>query len=258
MSFLLLSFIPHLFLALVGKPLLPSQLEEKVPILMYHHIRVPPPGAKRLERLLTVTPDDFYKQMDALYKAGYRTISLKELFERKWEKKFIITFDDGYKDVLTEAYPILSSFGFKATIFVIVNEIGKPGHLDWWDIKFLESQGWEVGSHTMNHLNLTHLSPLQQWKEIYESKRILEEKLGHPIYFISYPTGRFNEQVIQLVKEAGYLGAVTTIPGKINNIEDIYKLKRVRINGGTPLSYFVEKVIGTNNKTLKISHSLSR
>ncbi|MBC7329439.1 polysaccharide deacetylase family protein [bacterium] len=192
----LLSFIPHLLLALVNKPFLPSKLEEKVPILMYHHIRVPPAGAKRLERLLTVTPDDFYKQMEALYKAGYRTISLSELFERKWEKKFIITFDDGYKDVLTEAYLILSHFGFKATIFVIVNEIGKPGHLNWWDIKFSESQGWEIGSHTMSHLNLTHLSPSQHWKEIYESKRKLEERLGHPIYFISYPQGKFNEQVI--------------------------------------------------------------
>jgi peptidoglycan/xylan/chitin deacetylase (PgdA/CDA1 family) len=255
---LLFCLLPHLLLALVSKPLLPSQGEEKVPILMYHHIRVPPAGAKRLERILTVTPDDFYNQMDALYKAGFKTISLRELFEKRWEKRFIITLDDGYKDVLTEAYPILASFGFKATIFVIVNEIGKPGHLNWWDIKFLESQGWEVGSHTMSHLNLTPLSPSQQWKEIYESKRILEEKLGHPIYFISYPAGRFNEQVIQLVKEAGYLGAVTTIPGKINRIEDNYKLKRVRINGGTPLSYFKEKVLEGNNKTLKISPSPSR
>jgi len=229
-------------------PLSLSSISEEVPILMYHHIRIPPPGAKRLERTLTVTPIDFYQQMKALYERGYRTISLKELFSGKWEKKFIVTFDDGYKDVIEEAYPILASFGFKATIFVIVNEIGKPGHLDWQDIKFLESQGWEVGSHTLNHLNLTHLSTQDMWKEIYMSKSILEKKLGHPIDFISYPSGRFNDEVIKLVQLAGYKGAVSTIPGRVNKVEDIYKLKRVRVNGGTPLSFFIEKVIGTNNK----------
>lgn len=224
-----------------------TSLQEEVPILMYHHIRIPPAGAKRLEKILTITPQDFYHQMELLYKEGYRTISLKQLFEKKWQKKFIITFDDGYKDVITEAYPILASFGFKATIFLIVNEIGKPGHLDWADIRFLESQGWEVGCHTMNHLNLTHLSPDKQWDEIYLSKKILEKKLGHPILFLSYPAGRFNENVIQLVQLAGYQGAVTTIPGKVNKINDIYKLKRVRINGGTPLNYFMEKVLGANH-----------
>lgn len=60
------------------------------------------------------------------------------------------------------------------------------------------------------------------------------------------------------MKKAGYLGGVTTIFGKINCIEDIYKLKRVRLNGGTPLSYFIEKVLGSNNKTLKSPYSLSR
>ncbi|MBC7327429.1 polysaccharide deacetylase family protein [bacterium] len=233
-----------------------KEFVEEVPILMYHHVRIPPPQAKRLEKILTVTPSDFFQQMNALYQAGYRTISLNQLFEKKWEKRFIITFDDGYKDVIQEAYPILESFGFKATIFVITNEIGKPGHLDWWDIKFLESQGWEVGSHTVSHQNLCHLSMQNQWKEIYQSKVILEKALGHKVYFLSYPAGRFNEQVINLVKMAGYKGAVSTLPGRENKIEDIYKLKRVRVNGGTPLSYFMEKVLGNQAKrNTKISVS---
>lgn len=234
------------FLLNIGVKALASSLEE-VPILMYHHIRVPPPGAKRLERILTVTPSDFFQQMELLYEEGYRTISLKDLFAKQWQRRFIITFDDGYKDVIEEAYPILASFGFKATIFLIVDEIGKPGHLDWEDVKFLESQGWEVGSHTLSHQNLTHLSPQKQWEEIYLSKGILEKKLRHPILFLSYPSGRFNEQVIELVKLAGYKGAVSTIPGRANKIEDIYKLKRVRVTGGTPLSFFKEKVLGGNH-----------
>ncbi|MGB9877457.1 MAG: polysaccharide deacetylase family protein [bacterium] len=252
--FLIYSFLP----ILTANQPLPYPVEENVPILMYHHIRIPPAGAKRIERILTVTPEDFLKQMQVLYNAGYKTISLKDLFKRNWKKRFIITFDDGYKDVIQEAYPILASFGFKATVFVIVNEVDKPGHLTWWDIKFLESQGWEIGSHTLTHRNLCHLSTLDQWEEIYESKRILEGRLGHPIYFFSYPAGRFNEGVINLLKKAGYLGAVTTIPGKINRLEDIYKLKRVRINGGTPLSYFKEKVLGENNKPLKILHPITK
>jgi peptidoglycan/xylan/chitin deacetylase (PgdA/CDA1 family) len=209
--------------------------QTEIPILMYHHVAE---GANSL----FVSPSNFEEQMSYLYAKDYQTISLDELFEKPPEKKFIITFDDGYKDIIKNAEPILKRLGFKATVFLIVNDIGKEGYLNWEDIEILKKEGWSFGSHTLTHHDLTKLKKDEAENEIVLSKEKLESKLENPVDFFCYPAGKFNQDIIELVKRADYKGAVTTLFGKDNKKEDIYQLKRIRVSGSDTLHSFIEKL----------------
>lgn len=205
------------------------------PILLYHYVQKGPNS-------LYVSLLNFEEQMAYLSAKGFQTISLNDLFEKPSAKKFVITFDDGYKDVFENAYPILKRLGFKATVFVIVNEVGKQGYLDWEEIKILEKEGWSFGSHTLTHRNLLSLKKEGAEKEILESKEELEVKLKNPVNFFCYPVGKYSQEIIEMVSEAGYKGAVTTLSGLDNTISEIYQLKRIRVSGFDTLESFIKKL----------------
>lgn len=237
--FLFSSIIPFQESTIISKKSSLPEINSKnyqteVPILMYHHV------AEGTNSLF-VSPSNFEEQMSYLYAKGYQTLSLDELFEKSQEKKFIITFDDGYKDVIENAEPILKRLGFQATVFLIVNDIGKEGYLTLKDIKILEQAGWAFGSHTLNHKNLLSLDKEKAEKEISQSKERLELILKNPVTFFNYPVGKFNEDIIEIVKEAGYKGAVTTLFGKDNIISEIYQLLRIRVSGSDTLESFIKK-----------------
>ncbi len=217
-------------------------IKTDTPILMYHHIRINPDPNSQLETSLNVSPDNFEKQMNYFYQAGWQTIFLDNLFTTAGQKNFIITFDDGYRDVIQNAYPILEKFGFKATIFLIVNKIGQEGYLSWDDIFQLQSRGWSFGSHTLNHQNLVALNQAEAENEIIQSKKILDWALAKPVTFFCYPIGKFNQKIIKIVEEAGYAGAVTTLSGRENSAANIYQLKRVRVSGPDSLERIKEKL----------------
>ena len=219
-----------------------------IPILMYHHIRINPDPSNKTEASLDVTPSNFEDQMAYLYAKGYQAISLDELFSQSSSKKFIITFDDGYKDNIQNALPILKNLNYKATVFLIVEDIGKSGYLSWTDIKLLEKEGWSFGSHTLSHANLATSGEDKARKQIEESKTRLDRKLGKPVTFLAYPSGQFTQSAIDLIKEAGYTGAVTTLEGRDNKIEDIYQLKRIRVSGTDTLTKFIEKLNESSKK----------
>jgi len=219
-------------------------LTKDIPILMYHHIKVKPSNANQIESGLDVSPLNFEEQMAYLSTNGYTTIGLDELFKKPKGKYFVITFDDGYKDVLENAKPILDRFGFRATVFLIVDYIGKTGYLDWSDIEILKRAGWSFGSHTLTHPDLLSLKKSEAERQIKQSKEALESKLQEPINFFSYPAGKFNQEIIEIVQSAGYKGAVTTKFGRENNSRDIYQLKRVRVSGSDTLKSFIVKISG--------------
>ena len=219
-------------------------LTKDIPILMYHHIKVKPSNANQIESGLDVSPLNFEEQMAYVSTNGYTTIGLDELFKKPKGKYFVITFDDGHKDVLENAKPILDRFGFRATVFLIVDYIGKTGYLDWSDIEILKRAGWSFGSHTLTHPDLLSLKKSEAERQIKQSKEALESKLQEPINFFSYPAGKFNQEIIEIVQSAGYKGAVTTKFGRENNSRDIYQLKRVRVSGSDTLKSFIVKISG--------------
>jgi peptidoglycan/xylan/chitin deacetylase (PgdA/CDA1 family) len=201
------------------------------PILMYHHV-----DERWQEWKLSVSPRSFSRQMEFLKAHRYNVLSLSQYIdllkrgERVPRKSVVITFDDGYDNNFTEAFPVLKKLEFPATIFVQVDGVGREGYMDWDDITILLENGIEIGSHTMHHGFLPDISDEAMRSEIFESKAALESRLQRPITLFSYPGGGFNAKARQLVIDAGYEGSAATHPGPDYPDLDPYALKRIRIS----------------------------
>jgi peptidoglycan/xylan/chitin deacetylase (PgdA/CDA1 family) len=200
-----------------------------VPILTYHDF-----GYAGIQ----VSPDNFARQMRFIKEKKYNVISLDELLEGiKEREKFthnsvVITFDDGYQDNYTYAYPLLKKYGFPATIFLITNKIGVDRKfLNWDEIKEMQGSNISFGGHTKNHVYLPEISSKDiLWDEISGCKKIIEEHTGKPVGFLSYPRGGFNEEIKALVKKAKYKGACATNRGlDMLDRKDAYELNRISI-----------------------------
>jgi peptidoglycan/xylan/chitin deacetylase (PgdA/CDA1 family) len=127
----------------------------------------------------------------------------------------MITFDDGYRDVLRNAAPTLKRLAMPATAYVITSRIsnGDVSFLSWPQLHALEQSGVEIGSHTMHHSELPSLSDPAALQELIQSRHALEQHLGHPVQWFAYPAGKFDARTEELVRQAGYVLAVTTQPG---------------------------------------------
>lgn len=211
-----------------------------VPIIMYHQVF---PNSDP-EYRLAVSLETFERQMRFLKTSHYNVIGLEDLANLIRDKKKIpprtiaITLDDGYLNSYTYAFPILKKYNLPATVFIIAGEVGrrdKSGlrdRLSWEEIKEMQESGIiSVGSHCLGPEPLTNIKNDEDLrKEIFDSKKILEEKLGKTVNAFSYPEGKFNDSIKQLVINAGYKLAVATNPGKKFPPDDLFTLKRLRIS----------------------------
>ena len=223
-------------IVLVGSFMLWVSDKYVVPIMMYHNV-----GYSDKPRLNSVTPENFAKQMAYLHKHGYQVIPFSELVKSIWEKKplarksVVITFDDGYEDNYTNAFPILKQYHFPAIIFLVTDVVSKPGFLTWEQIKEMEKADITFGSHTRLHTYLPSLDKAEQRNQIRGSKEILEQQLGHPIEYFAYPSGGFNDSIQALLKETGYKAACTTNRGYHRLNDDPYIIKRIRFGNNDNL-----------------------
>ena len=212
----------------------------KIPILTYHSIC-------NDKSLVSISSDAFENQIIFLKKRGYKSISFDQLNNAK-SKSVIITFDDGYKDNLLIALPILKKYGFKATCFIISNFIGKtniwdnkkPNYIkkelmNFADIKEWKKNGMLIGSHSHNHINLTKLNNNDLSIELSHSKELLENTISQKISDFSYPYGKVNQFVCNKVKQF-YSHAVTTNRSRYNPILHLNH-KLPRIDMGNKYSY---------------------
>jgi peptidoglycan/xylan/chitin deacetylase (PgdA/CDA1 family) len=216
--------------------------ESDTPILMYHHIQDVANNANSTEKNLSLSPAKFKEEIKYLSNSGYKTATMAELFNDVPEQRVVLTFDDGYKDLITNAFPTLKEYGFRGVAFIIVDDVGKPGYITWDDLKNLKNQGWEIGSHSLTHPDLEVSSNDTAKKQIIDSKKILEDKLGITIEFFCYPAGKYNPDTISILKAAGYIGAVTVDSGRENFKSKIFELKRLRIFNSESLESFKLKV----------------
>ncbi|WP_245884513.1 polysaccharide deacetylase family protein [Tumebacillus permanentifrigoris] len=211
--------------------------EPRVPILMYHSIS---PGTD-----LRVSPEDFDAQMKWLQEHGYKPITLGQL-GRHWDgtydvtggKPLVITFDDGYLDNYTAAWPILQKYHFPATIFVITDSIKLDNHMKWGQMQEMHAGGVEFGSHMVYHSNFTLTPQDQIASELQASKKTLEQGLSSPVTTFCYPGGGLIPEAAGLVRQAGYTMAVTTHHGLASAVEDHVLLSRVRVVGGVTIEEF--------------------
>ncbi len=244
----------------------PRRNETPIPILVYHKV-----DPRRELGITSLSPQRFKKQIIFLKTEGYTSISpqtllypiadtmqereLGEIQRCKDEMRrpvdppryrpLAITFDDGYEGIYTYAYPILKESKITAIIFVTTGYIGRrnkwdksPGprfkHLDWVQIREMADGGIWFGSHGVNHGFLTKQNDSVAKYEIETSKKILEDGLGQPVDFFSYPYGDYDERIINFVRESGYKAAFSLRPELlkaeyINNANLVYALPRIAI-----------------------------
>ena len=192
-----------------------------LPILMYHRIGPVNPSLPAVTRTLTVSPEDFAAQMGWLRANGYHAVSQLQVFKALEEgqplpsRPVMITFDDGYRDVLWHAAPVLHRLHMPATEYVITGRVsnGDPSFLTWPQLVRLEKLGVAIGSHTVTHSDLALMPPSQALAELRDSRRSLERHLGHPVQWFAYPFGAENATVVALAERVGYVLAVTTKGG---------------------------------------------
>ncbi len=237
---------------IIAPALLPA-LTVKVPILMYHHVSAKP-AKNSLDFGLTVKTPDFAAQMDFLAKNGYHPITLTMLFDHLYyglplpRRPIILSFDDGYEDNYTDAFPILQRHHFVAEINIITGMIG-GWYLTWQQIRQMAAAGIEIGSHTIHHLSLADVSPQTARTELLDSRTTLEQQLGVPIQFFCYPSGEpfhtgslaRRQFITSLLSQDGYIGALLDpgLTSAVQNAQHPYELPRVRVSGGETLDGFI-------------------
>ncbi len=152
---------------------------------------------------------------------GRHAITQKQLYDALTRGRplpphpVLITFDDGYRNVLENAAPVLARLHMPATAYMITERISgpDPSFLTWRMLRALERGGVEVGSHTVTHRDLTSLSDAQALAELVKSKRTLERRLGHRVPWLAYPFGGEDPRIVAFARRAGYALAVTTHSG---------------------------------------------
>ena len=204
---------------------------EGFPILEYHTITDnPTPDSE----VYNVPPAEFAAQLDYLKENGYTTITLRKFMQvlngkgKLPDKPIILTFDDGYEDNFTEMLPILEAHNMTAVVYVITNLLDKPGYLTVAQLQEMQRRNIEIGSHTADHIALNWQSDHVKMNQIRGSKNFLEMN-GLAIETFSYPNGGNSEIVAELLKQEGYLNAVTGDVGLNNLKTNPYFLRRVHI-----------------------------
>lgn len=211
-----------------------------LPILNYHHVgvRAEPAGHRRL----WVSADRFSQHLEFLAQEGYRCLTLRDCVPYLTgtaplrQRSVVLTFDDGYTNFLSHAYPILKKHGFSATVAVVTGAVGESS---WWDLGWespilgwnnivaLSRVGIEFASHTVSHPRLTELSPGLIRQELDQSRHTLEKTLGIPVTTLVYPYGDVNAGIQEAARLAGYHVACSTIQGNRQHPSARFRLKRV-------------------------------
>ena len=226
--------------------------EVAVPILMYHHIRNYNDPKDTIGTNLSVPPENFKAQIDYLKSSGYTTITFSDFLafpaKKLPDKPIILTFDDGYNDAFGSAYFPLKQNGQVGVFYIISGFLGRPEHLTVLQVGEMSTGGMEIGSHTIDHPDLTKINPDKFNKELIDSKVALEAITGKPVTSFCYPAGQNNASVDAAVKNAGYLSATTTYMAISNTTESKFTLSRLRINPTDSITYFADKIINYKHK----------
>lgn len=208
------------------------------PVLCYHRV-----GGPQELGVTRVSPTVFRRQMHALAKAGWKSLSLSEFAAgaqsafRNPQSEFLLTFDDGYTELAEFAYPVIAEVGFTATTFLITDYIGKSNswdiqytrkpltHLDWDVIEAWKARGFDFASHGATHARLTWLDDQRVTDDLARSRETLARRLG-AAEALAYPFGAVDERVARLAEAAGYTLGFDGVRGVDG---DLFRLPRVPV-----------------------------
>jgi peptidoglycan/xylan/chitin deacetylase (PgdA/CDA1 family) len=207
------------------------------PILLYHRIAEPPNPASNDARYY-VPPADFEMQMQTLHDWGYTAIPLSLLITAITDgatlppRPFVLTFDDGDISVYTAAFPVMQRYGYTGTIYLVAERLHVDGFMGPTEVKTLTDAGWEVGSHSMTHVDL-RVDPERLRAEGYESRLKLQDELGVPVDTFAYPFGAMDAFTVDHIDAYGYRAAVGLGTFYGHDRGTLFYLSRIEVRNGT-------------------------
>lgn len=216
----------------------------KIPVICYHSINKDPSGKSPI----IISPEKFRQHLQTIKDNGYTTLTMAQFNDYIFgdkpipEKSVLLTFDDGYMDNYTNAFPILKEFNMNATIFVISSYLDGDIYMSPSNIKEMSDYGIDIESHTVSHLRLSELSYEQQFNELKNSKQTIEKITGKPVISIAYPEGKYNEDTTKAVLETGYAMGFTIDRGYVGIGDDSTLLSRLCVDY-TYRPYNIEKIL---------------
>lgn len=207
-----------------------------IPVFVLHKTAMPPRDTR--DPFDYVRPEVLEEKILSLLEASLEPLTLAALTEEALGKGFILTFDDAYVNILENAAPILARHKIRATTFVVAGRMG--GHNEWdvargekherlmdqVQVRQWLAAGHEIGSHTLTHPNLKTVSRARAREEIFASKKLLEDTFGVAVSHFCYPSGKFDGNIQDMVREAGYKTASTVLPGINLPGQNLFELRR--------------------------------
>jgi peptidoglycan/xylan/chitin deacetylase (PgdA/CDA1 family) len=235
----------------------------RIPILMYHSVSEAPDAQARPNPAPETSPKVFEDQMKYLRARGYNAIPITEVVrlacgeEAAAKNCVAITFDDGFRDFYSHAFPILEKYGFSATVYLPTFYIDNDRRrflerecLTWAEVRELHRCGVEFGSHTVNHARLDNVAEAQLEDELIGSKDTIEDELGAPVTTFAYPYAfpeqdhEFAHRLRDVLKATGYHNGVSKVIGTVHSAEERFFLRRVPINSEDSRQLFAAKLSG--------------
>jgi peptidoglycan/xylan/chitin deacetylase (PgdA/CDA1 family) len=225
----------------------------RVPILMYHALGPPPPGAPY--PLLYTSQGAFQAQLRALRAHGYHAVTLRQAW-RAWHgwgalptRPIVLTFDDGFGSVYRIGLPAMRAYHWPGDLFLLIDHLDQPG--DWGmttrQVNLLVHAGWELDAHTYTEVDLPALSQTAAWHDIHASRLILRRRFHQRVRFFCYPVGAFDPAVVAMVRRAGFVGAVTTVDGIAAPGGNPYTMPRIRVSGNESPAALLQSLTTTSS-----------
>jgi peptidoglycan/xylan/chitin deacetylase (PgdA/CDA1 family) len=220
-----------------------------VPVLMYHVIAPPPPGAPFPG--LYVPKAEFAAQMNALSTAGWQAVTLDQL-KAYWTKgvplpgsgkPIVLTFDNGYHSQYADALPVLQKLHWVADENIQLQGLPpSQGGLTASEVKGLVQAGWELDTQGISHADLVTLTSSELSYQVANARHILQRRYGVQVNWFCYPSGHYDATVIAAVKAAGFVGSTTVVPGWAGPGSDPYRLPRLEVLSGTTPSALLDQI----------------
>jgi peptidoglycan/xylan/chitin deacetylase (PgdA/CDA1 family) len=237
----------------------------EVPILMYHSVSE---HARPKFKRFTVTPDQFDEHLAYLKTHEYTAITVTEFINTPRAalpvRPVVLTFDDGFGDFYTHAFPLMQKHRVKATLYVTTGYMSGRSEwlvyedeidrqmLTWDELTQVCGGGVECGAHSHSHRPLDELDLDELSVEITRSKQILEDHLGGPVHSFAYPFGYYTDEVKRQVREAGYTSACAVKYGLSGSDDDPFALSRLIVTDETTVEDLDALLAGQGQTFLRI------
>jgi len=224
-----------------------------LPVLMYHGIHDTVNDEGLFDSTYSLSRKNFKAHLSWLFNHGYQTVAFDCLPDTLLEKSVVVSFDDGDISNYTVAYFALLEVGYRGEFYITTDRIGHAGSMSKNQIRDMADNGMSIQSHGVTHKFLSDLKYDDLYRELYESKDILEQITGKSVNVLALPGGRGNSRVVKLALELGYKIICTSIMGHNHMPIDHAAIKRLSIYRDTNVSNFRSLVMASGryyNKSL--------